>query len=147
LDEYADWVTWLATFPQNQVYSVLYNSLENWDPNQGYKVDVYWWGLLPNVLIPGIPLSATKPAQHGLRDPYKGTHPKGSYFSLSPLDTAHCGIGDTGETECHSDLFHAIFLFPFHLAFDYLPSLFINPKSQVPQTTTWYCTLNGGCSQ
>lgn len=151
-DPYADWRTSEAVLPQNQIYDAFWNLLENqgWDPNQEYKVQVYWWGLLPNFATGLGPRNTAKATPGAVSDPYKGTHPGGSFISLwPPVGTPHCASGPLGATG-HNDTFSPIWLLPFHELFDFLPSLFINrqnpnanPKGVVP----WTCSGTGGCHQ
>jgi RHS repeat-associated protein len=150
-DQYADWRTSVAALPQNQIYDGFWDLLENQggDPSQEYKVRVYWWGLSPNVGGMG-PLNP--PGGGWVRDPVSVTHPGGSFIELwPPVDSPHCAANDpylNGTGSCHNDNFNDLWLLPLHELFEYLPSLFINPNSQIPQnTSTWYCSVVGGCHQ
>jgi hypothetical protein len=82
-DAYSDWRTTVGSYPQNQIYDAFWALLENqgWDTHQQYQVNVYWWGLQPNVYQAGTALNAARAAKSGISDPYKGTHPGGSYIS------------------------------------------------------------------
>jgi len=152
-DAYSAWRTDLASDPKNQIYDAFWHLLENQggNPNEVYEVQVYWWGLIPNVSGLGL-LNTARAARGAVSDPYKGTHPGGSFISLwPPVDTSHCASTIRGA-ECHNDAFSPIWLLPLHGLFDYLPSKFINPQdnpnTQVPRgLTTWKCSIIGGCSQ
>jgi len=148
-DAYADWRTSVALLPQNQIYDAFWALLENnhLDPNTSYTVDVFLNGPTYNVRLRGIPLNTGAASQGRIPDPSHLVHSGKSWYGLSPIDTLHL-VEDPLGAEAHFDLFNAIFLFPLHGLFDYLPSLFINPKSQIPRnTSTWTCSGSGGCHQ
>ncbi|MGH9432926.1 MAG: hypothetical protein ACRD3T_15430, partial [Terriglobia bacterium] len=151
-DDYASWRTAVAALPQNEIYDAFWALLENqgWDPSQTYQVQVYRWGLLANVATGLGPQNAANATPGSISDPYKGTHPGGSFISLwPPVNTPHCASGALGAT-CHNDAFSAIWFLPFHEVFDYLPSLFINPQNPNASpngVVPWTCSIAGGCQR
>ena len=146
--QYADWRTSAAALPQNQIYDAFWALLENngLNPNTEFPVYAYQNGLTWNVRLPGIALNTDSAAQGRIPDPYHRIHDR-SWYGLSPIDALHLAVSRQGA-EAHFDWFNGVELFPLHEVFDYLPSLFINPKSQVPQpTVNWYCSGSRGCHQ
>ena len=147
--QYADWRTSLAAQPENQVYDAFWALLENnrLNPNTEFSIFAYQNGLTWNVRLLDQSLNTGNAAQGRIPDPYHGVHKGNSWYGLSPIDALH--LVDAGkDSEAHFDWFNGVELFPLHELFDYLPSLFINPKSQVPQpTANWHCSGNGGCYQ
>ncbi len=145
--QYADWRTSLAVQPENQVYEAFYALLENigLDPNTEYAVNAFQNGPTWNVQLLGTALNTAKAAQGGIPDPSHIVHAGNSWYGLSPIDALHL-VDDPMGAQAHFDLFNGVLMFPLHELFDYLPSFFINPKSQIPQnTSTWHCSGNGGC--
>ncbi|MGH9433863.1 MAG: RHS repeat-associated core domain-containing protein, partial [Terriglobia bacterium] len=148
-DDYASWRTAVAALPQNEIYDAFWALLENngLNPNTEFGVFGYQQGPTWNVQLLGYPLNTANAAQGRIPDPYHGVHAGNSWYGLSPVNTLHL-VDDPKGAEAHFDLFNGVLLFPLHELFDYLPSLFINPKSQVPQpSVNWYCSGNGGCHQ
>jgi len=149
-DQYADWRTSVAALPRNQIYDAFWALLENngLDPDTPYTVKAFLNGFTYNVRLEGVALNTAAAAAGRIPDPYHGVHPGSSWYSLSPIDALHL-VDDSEEgAEAHFDLFNGVLLFPLHELFDYLPSLFINPASQIPQNTmTWTCSGIGGCFQ
>ncbi|HEV2418367.1 MAG TPA: RHS repeat-associated core domain-containing protein [Terriglobia bacterium] len=148
-DAYANWSTSLPLLPQNQIYDAFWALLENngLDQSQQFGVFAYQQGPTWNVQLLGYPLNTSNAAQGRIPDPYHGVHAGNSWYGLSPVNTLHL-VDDPKGAEVHFDLFNGVLMFPLHETFDYFPSLFINPKSQVPQpTVNWYCSGSGGCHQ
>jgi RHS repeat-associated protein len=146
-EQYADWRTSLAVQPENQVYEAFYALLENigLDPNTEYAVNAFQNGLTWNVQLRDTPLNTANAAQGRIPDPSYIVHPGNSWYGLSPIDALHL-VDDPMGAQAHFDLFNGVLMFPLHELFDYLPSFFINPKSQIPQnTSTWHCSGYGGC--
>ena len=54
-----------------------------------------------------------------------------SWYDSNLVSTGHVAVTPSGAVESHFDSFSPMFLNPLHFLFDYLPSLFINPKPGV----------------
>lgn len=140
----------LATLPENQIYDAFYALFENngLDPNADYGVGAFLWGATYNVFLgPAIPLNTEAAAGGRIPDPFHGTHEM-SWYGLSPVYALHLVVDTDRGAEAHFDQFNGILVFPLHEIFDYLPSFLINTRSQIPQnTSSWTCSVYGGCQQ
>ena len=132
------------SLPINQIYAAYQLACQHSATRCGNNdpVSVRLQGLTYNVLLNG---SVIDPSSVGIRDPVNFVHGAPSWYDFSPIDAGHYAATQSG-VDAHFDAFNGVLLFPLHEIFDYLPSLFINPKPGV-SFGTYTCSVGVGCHQ
>jgi hypothetical protein len=131
------------SLPINQIYAAYQLACQHSATPCGSNdpVSVRLQGTTYNVLL-GHSLDPNSNALD-IRDPVNFVHDAPSWYDWSPIDAGHWAATPLG-VDAHYDAFNGVLLFPLHEIFDYLPSLFVNPKPGV-SLGTYTCSTGVGC--
>jgi len=136
-DAFAEAYTSLAAQPESQIYAAFLLACEHSTTGCiGQTVTVVFRGGTYSVTVKGSITGVGFPST--LPDPLVIEHPHWSYYTWSPINVGHIaplGVGVQG----HYDAFNPWFLFPLHLVEWGMGKLIGT------QTSTWTCSVQGGC--
>jgi len=138
-DAYADWRTGIAALPASQIYAAWQEACQHStaECSETVTVLVRRRGWTYNVRVSGGIANVGFPRT--LPNPFTFEHPQRSYYTWSPVNTAHLVPLIEERVEAHYDLFHAYFLFPLHMA-EWIAGVLTGN-----QQSTWTCSVVGGC--